>query len=69
MIDYPELAEARRPGITKLCERVQHEHPDWGRAQCVAEAKIRYHTPIIAKSDGDVMVEVINPDYLAGRDR
>lgn len=62
-------SEARRPGITKLYQRLKRENPDWPDDRCVLTAKSLYtdHT-IAAKVDG-VMVQVPNPDYLAAQDR
>lgn len=54
MIDHPELAEARRPGILNLCHRVQAKHPDWSRERCVAEAKNIYHRTF--KDTRDVLI-------------
>lgn len=62
-------SEARRPGITKLYQRVVREHPNWSMEQCQTHAKALYTNRFIAQEVNGEMREVHNPDYMAARDR
>ena len=63
-------SESRRPGITKLCERLARQNPSWSKQACILEAKNLYTSKQICHVDGSGRVQTIdNPDYMAARDR
>jgi len=63
-------SEARRPGITKLYQRLKRQHPNWSEQELSQEAKSLYTCRTITHVDGSGRVqERPNPDYMAARDR
>ena len=62
-------SEARRPGISKLYNRLKKQHSDWPDHKCIAMAKMLYCNEKIAVERDSKMIEVPNPDYRATRDR
>lgn len=36
------ISEERRPGITKLAERIAREHPRWNQERVLCEAKVQW---------------------------
>lgn len=57
--------EVRRPGITRLADRLLRENPRWTRDRAFAEAKVLYTSPKIIKRAPDGSTRTVpNPDYL-----
>ncbi len=63
MAEDIESCEARRPGITKLFNRIRNENPTWTGDRCLLEAKMLYSNRTIAKLVDGQLVTMPNPDY------
>lgn len=61
-----QFNEGRRPGITKLADRLARENPSWDSARLLTEAKARYSSRTIAVRKDGRLVEIANPDYMGG---
>lgn len=61
------LAEQRRPGITKLVERIQKSHMTMDPSDVLARAKLLWSSEYIAVTENGVTKTVPNPDYKGGQ--
>lgn len=61
------IAEERRPGVTKLFERIRAAHPSWDPSDVLNRAKLLWSSENITVNRDGVMVVVPNPDYKGGQ--
>ena len=61
------LAEQRRPGITKLVERIQNSHTTMDPSDVLARAKLLWSSEHIVVMENGVAKTVPNPDYRGGQ--
>ena len=61
------IAEERRPGVTKLFERIRAAHPSWDPSDVLNRAKLLWSSEHISVNrDGKQVIEP-NPDYMGGQ--